>query len=211
MASATKDSSVASKFPTEAKGQVEEEQGHIPRSKQIAGFVSTSVLSSSDGLFGDNVEEVRITDRPENNGPEKVDNRPLYERLKEQKDQRDAEWKEKNNPFAPPKGLDDEEIDFLRNLESDQKKIQEDIKRQQEAELEKFASAMLKREAQTKKPVVVAAKIDSSNAVPLEKHIIRPSVKPKTKKTKATGDDSVKPSKKVKTSSLVAAYSDDSD
>ncbi|KAF0699823.1 Aste57867_9599 [Aphanomyces stellatus] len=205
-------SSVASKFPTEAKGLsiIDDGAGPAkPRSKPIAGFVSTSVLSSSDGLFGDNVEEVRITDRPES--ADKVDSRPLYDRLKEQKDQRDADWKDKNNPFAPPKGLDDEEITFLYALEEDQKKIQDDIKRQHDAELAQFA--MMKRGAHAKKPAsVVTSKVDVTH-VPLEKQVTRASVKPKAKKQKASEAEGTKP-KKQKTAavaSLVAAYSDDSD
>ncbi|RHY16066.1 hypothetical protein DYB28_003872 [Aphanomyces astaci] len=187
----TPGSSVASKFPTEAKDLATGDALEVskPKSKPIAGFVSTSVLSSSDGLFGDNVEEVRITDRPESS-EEKVDFRPLYERLKEQKDARDADWKDKNNPFAPPKGLDDEEIDFLHTLESDQKKLQDDITRHHDEELAHFGTSSL----------------------PLEKQGAKVAAKVKAKTSTHTGNDHGNTRKKQKTvpvASLVAAYSDD--
>ncbi|ETV91844.1 hypothetical protein H310_13671 [Aphanomyces invadans] len=214
----TASNSVAAKFPSQAKEVGETTEVSRPRSKPIAGFVSTSVLSSSDGLFGDNVEEVRITDRPESSA-DKVDYRPLYERLKEQKNARDADWKEKNNPFAPPKGLDDEEIDFLHTLESDQKKIQDEISRHHEEELAHFA--LLKREInQSKKPpaansVPIAAASVNRTELPLEKKSIKVAARAKVKKSKQGGHDSQGTSKKQKTAapvaSLVAAYSDDDD
>ncbi|KAF0710550.1 hypothetical protein AaE_012474 [Aphanomyces astaci] len=210
----TPGSSVASKFPTEAKDLATGDALEVskPKSKPIAGFVSTSVLSSSDGLFGDNVEEVRITDRPESS-EEKVDFRPLYERLKEQKDARDADWKDKNNPFAPPKGLDDEEIDFLHTLESDQKKLQDDITRHHDEELAHFA--LLKREIQAKKPPPAVATSLSSrdrSSLPLEKQGAKVAAKVKAKTSTHTGNDHGNTRKKQKTvpvASLVAAYSDD--
>ncbi|RHY86357.1 hypothetical protein DYB37_001939 [Aphanomyces astaci] len=193
----TPGSSVASKFPTEAKDLATGDTLEVskPKSKPIAGFVSTSVLSSSDGLFGDNVEEVRITDRPESS-EEKVDFRPLYERLKEQKDARDADWKDKNNPFAPPKGLDDEEIDFLHTLESDQKKLQDDITRHHDEELAHFGTYF------------------PSSSLPLEKQGAKVAAKVKAKTSTHAGNhhDHGNTRKKQKTApvaSLVAAYSDD--
>ena len=84
----------------------------------LPGFVATTVLTSSDGvswvgktiqwciesyhkqLFGDNAEETRISDAPTTREEDSGAYKPLYERLKEMKDQKDQEWKEKNNPFG---------------------------------------------------------------------------------------------------------------
>ncbi|RHY31346.1 hypothetical protein DYB32_003617 [Aphanomyces invadans] len=229
----TASNSVAAKFPSQAKEVRETTEVSRPRSKPIAGFVRR-FLTVYVQLFGDNVEEVRITDRPESSA-DKVDYRPLYERLKEQKDARDADWKEKNNPFAPPKGLDDEEIDFLHTLESDQKKIQDEISRHHEEELAHFGMlhaysldhphmnlvALLKREiSQSKKPpaansVPIAAASVNRTELPLEKKSIKVAARAKVKKSKQGGHDSQGTSKKQKTAapvaSLVAAYSDDDD
>jgi len=45
------------------------------------------------------VEETRITTQPMADA-KPTDFKPLYERLQEMKDQKDAEWNEKNNPFG---------------------------------------------------------------------------------------------------------------
>ncbi|OQS03698.1 hypothetical protein THRCLA_03987 [Thraustotheca clavata] len=200
--------SVSSKFPTEAAGLpiVETiDESVKPRSKPIAGFVSTSVLSSSDGLFGDNVEETRISDKPAASGSSVVDQRPLYERLKEMKDKRDAEWKEKNNPFAPPKGLDDEEIDFLRTLEDQQKSIDDTLKRQHETDLAQFQ--MAKKDVLPVKAKAVSV-VTPSPVVEKTTPVVVVKAKPKKPK-----NASHPPKKKQKTTanSLVANYSDDSD
>ncbi|OQR97140.1 hypothetical protein ACHHYP_12684 [Achlya hypogyna] len=213
---ATGSSSVASKFPTEAAGlpiaEAVEGVGR-PRNKPIAGFVSTAVLSSSDGLFGDNVEETRISDKPEVAPSVVSDGRPLYERLKEMKEKRDAEWKEQNNPFAPPKGLDDEEIDFLRALEDQQKSLSEGMKRQHETDLAQFVMAKKDTLAQTKKmtPAVLATTV----VVPVKTAKPAPVVVVKAKAKKAPTAASTPPKKKQKTATsiglgLVANYSDDS-
>lgn len=51
-------------------------------------------------LFGDHVEETRISEAPAPRPEDAPDFRPLYERLQEMKDKKDSEWKEKNNPFG---------------------------------------------------------------------------------------------------------------
>ncbi|EQC41281.1 hypothetical protein SDRG_01256 [Saprolegnia diclina VS20] len=205
-------SSVTSKFPTEAAGLGLAEPADPlarPRSKPIAGFVSTAVLSSSDGLFGDNVEETRISDKPEAAAVAISDARPLYDRLKEMKDQRDAEWKEKNNPFAPPKGLDDEEIEFLRALEDQQKSVADGLKRQHDTDLAQFVMAKKDTLAQTKKVAAVVLPTAEKKLAPVV------VVKAKPKKAASKGTASTQPKKKqktIKTTStglgLVANYSD---
>ncbi|KAF1333824.1 hypothetical protein FI667_g2451, partial [Globisporangium splendens] len=117
----------------------------------LPGFVSTAVLTSSDGvrctqeaavcLFGDNVEEQRISEAPAPNAQDAADYKPLYERLQELKDKKDSEWKEKHNPFAPPKALDDEEIQFIRDLEDRQAASELQRKTQHNEDLAEFLLA----------------------------------------------------------------------
>ncbi|CEG35516.1 Uncharacterized conserved protein [Plasmopara halstedii] len=113
---------------------------HFARAS-LPGFVSTSVLTSSDGLFGDNVEEKRVTEAPPARPEDTVNYKPLYEQLLERKETKDIEWKEKNNPFAPPKGLDDEEFEYIQDL--DRKKVDVERKRQaqHDEDLAKFLMA----------------------------------------------------------------------
>ncbi|GLD93388.1 hypothetical protein PINS_up001980 [Pythium insidiosum] len=108
---------------------------------RIPGFVSTTVLTSSDGLFGENTEEKRVADAPAPRAEDAADYKPLYERLQEMKDQKEREWKEKNNPFAPPKALDDEEVSFIRELEERQATQDQQRKAQQQEDLAEFILA----------------------------------------------------------------------
>ncbi|CAI5743467.1 unnamed protein product [Hyaloperonospora brassicae] len=96
----------------------------------LAGFVSTSVLTSSDGLFGDNVQEERVTEAPAPRAEDAGGYKPLYEQLQERQEKKDSDWKEKNNPFAPPKGLDDDEFAYITELESKKS----DVERQRQAQ-----------------------------------------------------------------------------
>ncbi|KAG1711438.1 hypothetical protein DVH05_008690 [Phytophthora capsici] len=107
----------------------------------LAGFVSTSVLTSSDGLFGDNVEEKRVTEAPAPRPEDASGYKPLYEQLQKRKDQKDSEWKEKNNPFAPPKGLDEEEFEYIQDLESKKDDVQRKRQAQHEEDLAQFLVA----------------------------------------------------------------------
>ncbi|RLN64515.1 hypothetical protein BBJ29_001094 [Phytophthora kernoviae] len=114
--------------------------GDVPKAS-LAGFVSTSVLTSSDGLFGDNVEEKRVTEAPAPRPEDAAGYKPLYEQLQELREKKDSDWKEKNNPFAPPKGLDDEEFDYIQDLET--KRVETERKRnvQHEEDLAQFMLA----------------------------------------------------------------------
>ncbi|ETL80888.1 hypothetical protein L917_18665 [Phytophthora nicotianae] len=107
----------------------------------LAGFVSTSVLTSSDGLFGDNVEEKRVTEAPAPRPEDTAGYKPLYEQLQERKEQKDSEWKEKNNPFAPPKGLDEEEFEYIQDLESKREDVERKRQAQHEEDLAQFLVA----------------------------------------------------------------------
>ncbi|DAZ99385.1 TPA: hypothetical protein N0F65_005287 [Lagenidium giganteum] len=184
------------------------------RSGAIAGFVSTAVLTSSDGLFGDNVEEERITDAP---APREVaaDYKPLYERLQEMKDKKDSEWKEKNNPFAPPKALDDEEIEFIRGLEEHQAASVQRKNAQHEQDLAQFLlarDATQKQSNSSNQPATIAApKVpdDLKNKLRKEKDAIKPmvvvKVKRKAKSTDGAAEKKVKTDKQSKSTKPAAA------
>ncbi|CAI5744224.1 unnamed protein product [Peronospora destructor] len=112
----------------------------VPRAS-LAGFVSTSVLTSSDGLFGDNVEEKRVTEAPVPRAEDATGYKPLYDQLQERRGKKDSEWKEKNNPFAPPKGLDDEEFEYIKDLESRKEDVERKRHAQHEEDLAQFLVA----------------------------------------------------------------------
>uniref|UniRef100_A0AAV1USJ2 FAM192A/Fyv6 N-terminal domain-containing protein n=1 Tax=Peronospora matthiolae TaxID=2874970 RepID=A0AAV1USJ2_9STRA len=107
----------------------------------LAGFVSTSVLTSSDGLFGDNVQEERVTETPAPRADDRGSYKPLYEQLQECQEKKDSEWKAKNNPFAPPKGLDDDEFEYIKELESKKNDVEQQRQAQHKEDLADFLVA----------------------------------------------------------------------
>ncbi|RLN69068.1 hypothetical protein BBJ28_00006673 [Nothophytophthora sp. Chile5] len=115
--------------------------GGAPRAS-LAGFVSTS-------LFGDNVEETRVTEAPAPRAEDAAGYKPLYEQLQELREKKDSDWKEKNNPFGgfwsvylpPPKALDDEDIEFIRDLETKKEDLERRRHTQHEEDLAQFLLA----------------------------------------------------------------------
>lgn len=72
----------------------------------------------SAGRTLDGVGEVKEREKPsdfENTAP--VDNRPLYEILREKEAKKQEEWQKLHNPFQPPKAMDEDEVQFLEDTE----------------------------------------------------------------------------------------------
>lgn len=114
--------SVDMKFPKEYKqdsAKIVNEKGESLPS--ISGFVTSSVLrATKDGFFDTNsTEEVIEQDKSSSSTK---DHATLYDRLKEQKDQKDKEWSDTHNAFAPPMGLDDEDFAFVQSLQARKKR-----------------------------------------------------------------------------------------
>eukprot|EP00850_Spirogloea_muscicola_P022060 SM000275S10316 [mRNA] locus=s275:12296:14297:+ [translate_table: standard] len=70
--------------------------------------------------------------------------RPLYEILKENKEKKDAEFKEKFRNL-PPKALDDEETEFLEAVEKQRRDIEKSQADEEARELTNFQAAILER------------------------------------------------------------------
>ncbi|KAJ0399021.1 hypothetical protein ATCC90586_000490 [Pythium insidiosum] len=202
---------------------------------RIPGFVSTTVLTSADGLFGENTEEKRVAAAPAPRAEDAADFKPLYERLQEMKDQKDREWKEKNNPFAPPKALDEEEVSFIRELEERQATQDQQRKARQQEDLAEF---ILARESAKTVPKGSSAAASGPSLIDVAaKRLARGDIKPaaapsvvvKAKRKapiKSKGDDSridkklkkpEEPSKpgvattKAQAKAALVAYGSDSD
>uniref|UniRef100_A0A7S3GT51 FAM192A/Fyv6 N-terminal domain-containing protein n=1 Tax=Spumella elongata TaxID=89044 RepID=A0A7S3GT51_9STRA len=103
-------------------------------------FVKTSILSSSDGIdFGTEIavesDEVRKT----RVAAEAAGNKPLYEQLADIRDRKKLEYDENTKKiFAPPKGLDEEDIDFFNEMDDAKARAEDQNKRLVDAELEAF-------------------------------------------------------------------------
>lgn len=103
-------------------------------------FVKTSILSSTDGIdFGteiavesDEVLKTRIA-------AEAAANKPLYQQLADIRDRKKIEYDENTKKiFAPPKGLDEEDVDFFNEMDEAKARTDDINKRLENAELEAF-------------------------------------------------------------------------
>jgi hypothetical protein len=103
-------------------------------------FVKTAILSSSDGI--DFANEVAVESEEvfkARAAAESASRKPLYQQLADLRDQKKLEYDENTKKiFAPPKALDDDEIEFFNELESSKAKVVDEIKRQVDTELEAF-------------------------------------------------------------------------
>ncbi|KAL8150320.1 hypothetical protein V2J09_020128 [Rumex salicifolius] len=97
---------------------------------RLVNFVSQDELDLAKKTRGERVED----------GTAQRD-RPLFEILKENKDKHDAEFNERFK-HRPPKALDEDETEFLDNLEMSQKQYERQIADQEESELQKFQAAV---------------------------------------------------------------------
>jgi FAM192A/Fyv6, N-terminal domain len=84
------------------------------------GFVSTSVLESKDGIdFSDEKRvESEETKDAERRAAEAA-RQPLWEQLQERQDKKAEDFEAvRKSIFAPPRGLDEEDVDFLEGVEA---------------------------------------------------------------------------------------------
>jgi hypothetical protein len=118
-------------------------------------FVKTAILSSNDGIdFGTEVavesEEVfkaRVA-------AEAASTKPLYQQLADLRDLKKLEYDENTKKiFAPPKGLDEDDIEFFNEMDSAKARADDGIKRREDLELEAFRESrrveMLKESSTT--------------------------------------------------------------
>ena len=103
-------------------------------------FVKTSILSSSDGIdFANEIavesEEVLKT----RVAAEAAANVPLYQQLADIRDRKKLEYDEIGKKiFAPPRALDEEDVEFFNDLDDAKARTDDRHKRQIDAELEAF-------------------------------------------------------------------------
>eukprot|EP00936_MAST-01D_sp_MAST-1D-sp1_P002554 g2554.t1 len=155
-----------------------------PKRPTIAGFVSTAVLESDkDGLFSNYATE-KTRDRSEEEERRlalqaSADARPLYERLQEQREMKDAKWKEENNPFKAPQSLDEEDAAFLQEREERIASIKQQRAAQAKADIVEFAVAR----AQVERDVQSRGGIDTTLPPVLPSVTLRPTAAPAVEAT----------------------------
>ncbi|KAF5178364.1 Nefa-interacting nuclear protein [Thalictrum thalictroides] len=106
----------------------EEENGVRPI--RLMSFVSEDQLEESKKNRGERVED----------GTAQRD-KPLFEILKENKDKKDAEFNERFK-HRPPKALDEDETEFLDNLEMSRKEYERQVADEEAQQLRSFQKAV---------------------------------------------------------------------
>jgi hypothetical protein len=103
-------------------------------------FVKTSILSSADGI--DFANEVAV--ESEDVLKARVEAaaaaaKPLYQQLSDLRDKKQEEYDEVTKQiYAPPRGLDEDEVEFFNDLEDSKARIKAYNKRIEDSELEAF-------------------------------------------------------------------------
>ncbi|KAH8488968.1 hypothetical protein H0E87_024559 [Populus deltoides] len=105
-----------------------EEELRLP--VRLMNFVSEEQLDEAKKSRGERVED----------GTAQRD-RPLFEILKENKDKKDAEFNERLK-HRPPKALDEDETEFLDNLEMSKKEYEQQIADEEARQLRSFQAAV---------------------------------------------------------------------
>ncbi|CAI5479590.1 unnamed protein product [Closterium sp. Yama58-4] len=96
-------------------------------------FISETQLEENKRLRGERVEDGTVA----------VD-KPLYEILKEQKEKKDAEHKEKFKN-RPPRALDEDELEFLEAVEQKKREDEKEKDDEDKRALTEFQAALLSR------------------------------------------------------------------
>ncbi|CAI5467992.1 unnamed protein product [Closterium sp. Yama58-4] len=96
-------------------------------------FISETQLEENKRLRGERVEDGTVT----------VD-KPLYEILKEQKEKKEAEHKEKFKN-RPPRALDEDELEFLEAVEQKKREDEKEKDDEDKRALSEFQAALLSR------------------------------------------------------------------
>ncbi|KAL5700597.1 hypothetical protein ACHQM5_026022 [Ranunculus cassubicifolius] len=97
---------------------------------RLMNFVSEKQLDESKRVRGERVED----------GTAQRD-KPLFEILKENKDKKDAEFNERFK-HRPPKALDEDETEFLDNIEMGRKEHERQVANEEEEQLRSFQEAV---------------------------------------------------------------------
>lgn len=106
-------------------------------------FVKTSILTSSDGIDFSNEQQLEGEEaRKKRLAQEAAAVKPLYQQLAELKAQQQLEYDENTKLiFAPPKALDEDEIEYLKEIEDSDAQRKAQISEIEKGELAAFREA----------------------------------------------------------------------
>lgn len=103
-----------------------------------SGFITETEALEARRQRQEEWEKVRTADQPEEAPEEPYDSRPLYQRLEEQKQRKDAEFEETHKLKNMIRGLDDDEIGFLDLVERTKATAARQISLEEQREMREF-------------------------------------------------------------------------
>ncbi|KAG6449633.1 hypothetical protein O3G_MSEX006149 [Manduca sexta] len=103
-----------------------------------SGFISESEILEQRRRRQEEWEKVRTEDQPQEAPEEPYDNRPLYQRLEEQRLKKEAEYEEAHKLKNMIRGLDDDEVGFLDLVERSKAKAAQQISIEEKREMQEF-------------------------------------------------------------------------
>lgn len=136
-------------------------------------FVESAVLYSEDGVSFTKEKDIKKEDDGfVSRRPQPGSGKSLGEQLAESKKAKDDEWKEANNPFKPPPGLDEDEYTFYQEVEA-KKDFKRDIKKFQDGkDMQEYTAAQMSKTKKIKEEALTTTGIfkrliDSDTQLPV--------------------------------------------
>jgi hypothetical protein len=102
-------------------------------------FVSTSVLSSSDGVY----TETQL--QPTSSDSLATHRKPLYEQLRENAEKDQEKYDEVTKAMRGTTTLDDEDVAFIQGVEDRKEEVMNNTRRKEEEEIQMFRAARLEK------------------------------------------------------------------
>uniref|UniRef100_A0A1I8ELG0 Nefa_Nip30_N domain-containing protein n=2 Tax=Wuchereria bancrofti TaxID=6293 RepID=A0A1I8ELG0_WUCBA len=147
-------------------------------------FISEKELDEAKKRRQEEWKKVREPTDPEEVPEEEVDSRPLYDRLKEVRDRKQAEYEEEHRFRNMIRGLDADECDFLSGVESLRAKQDLEKSKEEKALLSEIDRAQARKNVEENGPSISDLRIKSTGGiVPKENKqaaILRMAVKRKS-------------------------------
>lgn len=100
------------------------------------------------------------------------DSRPLWEKIKEQKDEKQATWERENLAHVPPKALDEEDLEFLDDIDFRKKQEADLRKEKEEAAMTSFKMALVERVKKPEAAVRIAPKEEKPKPAPKRRLLV---------------------------------------
>ncbi len=105
-------------------------------------FVSTSVLSSKDGISHDTETSIQPKDA---SAVDRTFQKPLYEQLRENAQKEQEKYDEVTKAMQGTTTLDEDDVAYIQSIEERKAEIKNNVKRKEEEEVQMFRAARLEK------------------------------------------------------------------